>query len=258
MPFADLSGARLHYELRGAPSSEVLVLAHSLGANLHMWDKIVPALEQHYRVLRYDTRGHGSSSVPASACTITQLAGDVVELLNHLQIERAHFCGLSLGGVVGMSLGIHESQRIGRLILANTAARIGTREGWEERIAAVRASGLQELATAALERWFTAEFHKAAPQEMETIRSMIANTSVQGYIACCEALRDADLRPEVASIQARTLIITGSEDPATPPADGLWLHQAVQGSACVELPTAHLSAWERPEEFQHAVIDFLR
>lgn len=257
MPFADLDGVRLYYELSGAPPADVLVLAHSLGASLRMWDRIVPALERRYQVLRYDTRGHGESGIPAAPCTVAELAGDAVALLDHLGHDSAHFCGLSLGGVVGMQLCIHQARRIERLVLANTGARIGTREGWQERIAAVRASGLGPIGEQAVGRWLTPEFVQANPAEAKSVRSMVANTSVEGYAACCAALRDADLRSGVSTIQTSTLIITGREDPATPPADGLWLQQAIKGSRYQELAAAHLSAWERPEEFQRLVLDFL-
>lgn len=258
MPFADLNGTRLHYSLSGARSSRVIVLAHSLGATCQMWQKIVPALASQFRVLQYDCRGHGSSSVSPAPYTLDELGNDLVALLDHLGIEHAHFCGLSLGGMVGMWLGIHEARRVDGLVLANTAARIGTREGWDERIATVRRSGLAQLANATLERWFTAPFRQGSLQEMDTIRTMIASTPPEGYVGCCAALRDGDLRPQVGTIRARTLVIAGSHDPATTPEDGRRLHEAVPNSSYVELETAHLSAWERPEEFQRAVLDFLR
>jgi 3-oxoadipate enol-lactonase len=160
--------------------------------------------------------------------------------------------------MVGMWLGIHEARRVDGLVLANTAARIGTREGWDERIATVRRSGLAQLANATLERWFTAPFRQGSLQEMDTIRTMIASTPPEGYVGCCAALRDGDLRPQVGTIRARTLVIAGGHDPATTPEDGRRLHEAVPNSSYVELETAHLSAWERPEEFQRAVLDFLR
>jgi 3-oxoadipate enol-lactonase len=257
MPIADLGRVSLHYEVSGPASGEVLVLAHSLGANLHMWDKIVPALEVQFRVLRYDSRGHGSSSVPPGLYSISELAGDAVALLNHLNFERVHFCGLSLGGMIAMWLGINEPLRVNRLIFANTGARIGTREGWEERIASVLSAGLEPLADAMLGRWFTQGFRQEHPQEMETIRTMIVNTSVEGYVGCVAALRDGDLRAAIPAIRAHALIITGNEDPATPPEHGRWLHATLPASTYVELEAAHLSAWECPEEFRRAVIDFL-
>ncbi len=257
MPTADLGKIRICYEVSGPASAEVIVLAHSLGANLHMWDKIVPALESRFRVLRYDSRGHGSSSVPSGPYSITELAGDAVALLNYLNLDRVHFCGLSLGGMIAMWLGINEPLRIDRLIFANTGARIGTREGWEERIASVRKAGMAPLAAATPGRWFTQRFRHEHPQEMEAIRTMIESTPVEGYVGCVAALRDGDLRPEIPAIRARALIITGNEDPATPPENGRWLHEKLPNSVYVELPAAHLSALERPKEFQRAVIDFL-
>ncbi len=257
MPTADLGKVHLHYEVNGPSSAEMIVLAHSLGANLHMWDKIVPALETRFRILRYDSRGHGSSSVPPGPYSIADLAGDAVALLNHLNLERVHFCGLSLGGMVAMWLGINEQRRINKLIMANTGARIGTREGWQERVAAVRNAGMEPLAVAMLGRWFTSRFRQEHLQEMDTIRMMIENTSIEGYAGCVAALQDGDLRAGIPEIFARALIITGNEDPATPPADGQWLHAMLPASVYVELKAAHLSAWESPEEFQRAMIEFL-
>ena len=257
MPTADLGKVRLHYEVSGPESGETIVLAHSLGANLHMWDKIVPVLEARFRVVRYDSRGHGGSSVPPGPYSIAELAGDAVELLNYLNLKRVHFCGLSMGGMIAMWLGINEPLRVDRLIFANTGARIGTRESWGERIAGVRKAGLEPLAGAMLGRWFTQRFRQEHPQDMETIRTMIESTSVEGYVACVAGLRDGDLRAEIPAIRARALIITGNEDPATPPVDGQWVHAALPTSVYVELKAAHLSAWERPEEFQRALINFL-
>jgi 3-oxoadipate enol-lactonase len=257
MPTAELGKVRIHYELSGAQSADVIVLSHSLGANLHMWDKIVPALERHFRVLRYDSRGHGESGVPPAPYTLSELGGDLLELLTLLDIETPHLCGLSLGGLVGMWIGINEPDRIKRLILANTAARIGTREMWKERIAGVRKAGMGPLSQTMLERWFTEGFRQLRPGEMETIREMIAATSSEGYVGCCAAIGAADLRGMIETIAARTLVITGSQDPATTPDDGRWLHAALENSVYVELQSSHLSAWERPEEFQRAVIDFL-
>jgi 3-oxoadipate enol-lactonase len=257
MPTADLGKVRLHYEVSGPASDEIIMLAHSLGANLHMWDKIVPALETRFRVVRYDSRGHGSSTVPSGPYSIAELAGDAAALLNHLHLESVNFCGLSLGGMIAMWLGINEPSRVNRLIFANTGARIGTREGWEDRIAGVRKAGMEPLADAMLGRWFTQQFRHGHPQEMESIRAMIESTPVEGYVGCVAALRDGDLRAEIQAIRARALIITGNEDSATPPENGRWVHEALPNSAYLELKAAHLSAWECPEEFQRAVIDFL-
>jgi 3-oxoadipate enol-lactonase len=257
MPKAENEGLRIHYELSGRGGSKTFVFSNSLGSNLRMWDKIGPLCEGKYRLLRYDTRGHGLSSTLPGPYTIAQLAGDLLFLLDHLGIERAHFCGLSLGGLVAMQLGIHAPERVDRLILANTAARIGTREMWEQRIADVESVGMAPLATAALDRWFTPSYSGGHPQEMKAIREMIAATSVMGYAACCGALRDTDLRNDIASIDARCLVIAGSHDPATPPADGRALHSLLRYAEYLELDASHLSAWERPAEFAGAVLAFL-
>jgi 3-oxoadipate enol-lactonase len=257
MPKAEIGDARLHYQLSGAPEGEILVFSNSLGSNLHMWDKLLPWFEKSYRVLRYDTRGHGQSSVPPGPYTIAQLGGDVVHLIDHLGLDHVNVCGLSLGGMVAMWLGTHAPQRVRRLVLANTGARIGTPQMWDERVATVQSSGMASLATTGLHRWFTPGYREHHPDEMEIIRSMIGQTNAQGYASCCGVLRDTDLRHEVRTIEAPCLVITGTYDPATPPSDGLALHSSLRHSSYVELDASHLSAWERAEPFADAVLAFL-
>lgn len=253
MPTTESGGVRLHYELSGNPRGAVLVLANSLGSNLHMWDKVLPAFESRYRVLRYDMRGHGESAVSLEPFTIEQLGRDVLQLLDEAEVDRASVCGLSLGGVVALWLGIHAPGRLQRLIFANTAARVGNLEMWEQRIATVRNTGMAPLAAATLERWFTPTYRAHHPEEMEQIREMIAATDPRGYLACCVALRDVDLRPQIGAVEAASLVITGTHDPATPPSDGRALHAALRKSRYLELDASHLSAWECAEEFAGAV-----
>jgi len=198
-----------------------------------MWDKVLPALESRYRVLRYDTRGHGKSSVAAEPFTIAELGGDVLRLIDALGVKRASVCGLSLGGLLALWLGVHAPARVDRLILANTAARIGSRELWEQRIATARTAGLSPLVEMMPGRWFTVGYRERHPEEMEQIREMMAETSPAGYIACCEVLRDTDLRDETTELKAPTLVITGTHDPATPPGDGQALHAGIQTKHCV-------------------------
>jgi 3-oxoadipate enol-lactonase len=257
MPTTESGGARLHYELSGNPRGAVLVLANSLGSNLHMWDKVLPAFESRYRVLRYDMRGHGESAVSPQPFTIEQLGRDVLQLLDEVKVDRASVCGLSLGGVVALWLGIHAPGRLERLIFANTAARIGNQEMWEQRIATVANTGMSPLAVATLERWFTPTYRARHPEEMEQIRAMIAATDPQGYLACCAALRDADLRGQIGAIEAASLVITGTHDPATPPSDGRAIHGALRTSRYLELNSSHLSAWECAQEFAAAVVQHL-
>jgi 3-oxoadipate enol-lactonase len=257
MPVADLGGVSLNYELTGDASRPVIVLVNSIGSNLHMWEKLCPALAERYTVLRYDARGHGLSSVPPAPYTIAELAGDLLGLLDHLKLDQVHLCGLSVGGMVGMWMGLHEPRRIQCLILANTAARIGTREGWTDRINAVRQQGMVPIAKATLGRWFTPRFQNDHPSEMDAIRSMLEKTPVEGYVGHCYALADADFRKEIAGIRARCLVIAGTHDPATTPDDARALHAALANSEYVELDASHLSAWERPNEFQNAVLHFV-
>jgi 3-oxoadipate enol-lactonase len=222
-----------------------------------MWDRVLPRLEEHYRVLRYDTRGHGASSVPAPPYTLDQLGHDVLLLLDQLEAGRVHFCGLSLGGVVGQWLAIHAPERIARLILANTAAQIGAQQLWEQRIATVQKEGMNVLADATLPRWFTAAYREQHSDEMAFLRRMIASTDPIGYTACCAVLRDSDLTGAIASIEAPCLVIAGTHDPATPPSDGQALAAAVSGAQYVELDASHMSAWEQADGFADAALSFL-
>jgi 3-oxoadipate enol-lactonase len=257
MPMIEIRDVRIHYELSGDESLPILVLGNSLGSNLHMWDKVLPRLEEQHHVLRYDMRGHGGSSVPAGPYTLDQLGSDVFSLLDFLGMDRVDFCGLSMGGQVAMWLSIHAPKRVNRIVLANTGARILTPEMWDLRIAAVRQNGIGVLAAATLERWFTPQYREQHPDEMSFIQAMIASTNTAGYCACCSALRDVDLRTEIHSIATPALVITGTRDPATPPSDGRAICSALPNSEYLELDSSHLSAWERADEFANAVLAFL-
>lgn len=257
MPTAESNGVMLHYEISGRADAPLLILLNSLGSSLHMWDKLLPVFEASFRVLRTDTRGHGQSGVAAESFTIADLGRDVLNLMDAVQAEKASICGVSLGGLVGLWLGIHASDRVDRLILANTAAKIGTKEMWEQRIETVNAPGMAALAAATLGRWFTADYRNKHPDEMEKVRGMIAATDPQGYTACCAVLRDADLRGDAVQVKAASLVITGTYDPATPPSDGRALHAVIRHSRCVELNASHMSAWECADEFAGAVVEHL-
>jgi 3-oxoadipate enol-lactonase len=257
MPQADLTHARLHYEIDGPADAPGIVFSHSIGANLAMWDAVLPHFAGRFRVLRYDARGHGASTVPPGPYTIADLGGDVLELLDALGIRRSNFCGLSMGGMIGMWLAVNAPERIGRLILANTGARIGTEKLWNDRIDAVRQGGVAAIADLILERWFTARFRQESPVTIETVRSMIVATSQDGYVNCCAAIRDEDLTESVDHIEAPSLILTGAWDPATPPSDGRILEEKIPRAAYVELATSHLSAIEDPMGFSGAVLNFL-
>ncbi len=257
MPFVEAGDLRMHYALTGVPNAPVVVLSNSLGTNFSMWDSQLPALDKNFRVLRYDTRGHGQTAVTSGPYTIEQLARDVLRLLDALRIERVHFCGLSLGGVTGMWLARHAAERLGKLVLCNTAAKIGTTEAWNTRIENVRKGGMKTVAAGVAERWFTPEFRAGSPEVVASAQRMIENSPSEGYMACCAAIRDTDERATISAIRVPTLVITGAKDPATPPADGRFLAERIPGAQCAELAAAHLSNVEAPEQFTATLIRFL-
>jgi 3-oxoadipate enol-lactonase len=255
--FADIDGVRSRYRFDGPAAAPVLVLSNSLGTDLSMWAPQLPALARRFRVLRYDSRGHGASGVPPGPYTIEHLGRDVVGLLDGLGIDRVHFCGLSMGAMTGMWLGIHAPARLHRLALANTAARIGPPDNWNARIEKVRAGGMAAISQAVLERWFTPEFRAKHPDRITAMRQMLERSPAEGYVACCAAVRDMDQRDAVAGIGAPTLVIAGTHDAATPPADGRFVAEHIAGARYVELDAAHLSNIEAGARFTDALLSFL-
>lgn len=257
MPFADLNDLRIHYELSGPPGAQTLILSNSLGSNFSMWDLQVSALARHFFVLRYDTRGHGQSSIPAGPYTIEHLAHDVLALMDYLHFGRAHFCGLSMGGSTGMWLGVHAPQRFHKLVLSNTAAKIGTPEVWNPRMEAVRNGGLKAISSGVISRWLSESFRiKFTEVAAKTLR-MLESTDPKGYLANCAAIRDFDAREAVSSISLPTLVIAGTHDVSTTPSDGRYLAQNIPGARYVELDAAHLSNIEQSELFTSEVAKFL-
>lgn len=257
MPFAELADVRLHYQLDGDESLPVLVLSNSLGTSFAMWDPQIPALTEHFRVLRYDTRGHGQSSVTEGPYTIPQLGGDVIALLDHLGLQRVHFCGLSMGGITGMWLALHHADRLERLVLCNTAAYIGPSENWTNRAAAVERDGVGSIAAAVVDKWLTPDFAAQQPALVQQLRAMLSATDARGYAANCRAVRDSDLREAIRGIVTPTLVIAGSGDMPTPPADGRYLAETIAGARYAELYAAHLSNLQQPDAFSQAVVEFL-
>lgn len=257
MPFADLAGVKLHYQFDGDESLPVLVLSNSLGTSLDMWKPQIAALTQRFRVLRYDTRGHGQSSVTEGPYSIARLGGDVIALLDHLGLQRVHFCGLSMGGITGMWLGVHHGDRLNKLILCNTAAYIGPPENWTNRAAAVERDGVASIAAAVVDKWLTPDFAAQQAELVQTLRAMLGATDARGYAANCRAVRDSDLRNDVQRIATPTLVIAGTGDIPTPPADGRYLAENIPGAKYVEQYAAHLSNLQQVEGFNQAVLEFL-
>lgn len=257
MPVLDTGEAQINFRWDGPADAPTLVLSGSLGTHLGMWDAQIPAFARHFRVLRYDARGHGASSVPPAPYTLEQLGRDVTMLLDSLSIEGVHFCGLSIGGMVGLWLGVHARERLDKLVVCNSAARIGTSESWSARIDAVKKSGMTAITPVALERWFTEDFRRRDPLAVERVRQMLLSTPVEGYAGACAALRDADMREDIVRIRATTLVVAGAHDPATTPADGKFIADRIAGASYVELEAAHLSNIEAKQRYNQAVLEFL-
>jgi 3-oxoadipate enol-lactonase len=250
-------GRRIAIHIDGPVHAPSLLLSNSLGTTFRMWDAQIPALSAEFRVIRYDSRGHGQSDAPAGDYSITRLAADALAVLDSLHIESAAFVGLSKGGMVGQWLGAHAPQRLTRLVLANTAAWMGPPQAWQQRIDAVRETGMAAITDAVLERWFTPGFRAQAPQAVAPVRDMLLATPPQGYAGCCAAIRDMDQRDSLSAIAAPTLVIGGLQDPATPPAKAEEIADGVPGAHLVMLDAAHLSNIEQPRAFTAALLDFL-
>lgn len=267
MPFANLANAsaragkgdpvRLHYQLEGQIDAPVLVLSNSLGTTLEMWEPQMPALLERFRVLRYDGRGHGQSEITPGPYSIAQLAGDVVALMDYLEIGRAHFCGLSMGGMIGMWLGTHLGRRLDRLVLANTAAKIGTPDGWNARMVRVTSEGMAAIVPGVVDVWFTKNFQNYAQRQVGLVRDMLLASPPLGYVANCAAVRDMDQRDAIAAIAVPTLVIAGRHDMSTPPESGRFVAEKIPGARFVELNAAHLSNWEVAQAFTSQLVDFL-
>jgi 3-oxoadipate enol-lactonase len=257
MPFTDCGDLRVHYEVTGPANAPVLLFSNSLGTNFSMWDSQLAAVEKQFRVLRYDTRGHGRTTVTPGPYTIELLGRDVLRLLDRLKIERVNFCGLSKGGMIGMWFGVHAPERLHKLILCNTAAKIGTVESWNGRIKSVREGGMKSIAPAVIERWFTPEFRERSPEIISQTKRMIGNSPAEGYIACCGAIRDMDQRDTISAIRIPTLVISGTRDPVIPLGESHFISEQIPGAHSVDLEAAHLSNIEASEKFTSAIIRFL-
>jgi 3-oxoadipate enol-lactonase/4-carboxymuconolactone decarboxylase len=237
----------LHYRLDGDEDAPPLLLLCPIGTELHAWDPLIPALARHHRVIRCDTRGHGKSPAPKGPYTIAELGSDVIALLDGLGVPRASVCGSSLGGMIAMWLAVHEPARVDRLALLCTAAQLGTAQGWHERAAQVRAQGTREAGKQSVPRWFTPAFAARMPALIAEMEDMVARTPAEGYAACCEAVASWDIRPQLASIAAPTLVIAGAEDAATTPAYAYAIGAAVPECRVeVIAGAAHFAAVERP------------
>jgi 3-oxoadipate enol-lactonase len=259
MPHIAVRGvASLAFDVDGPAGAPALLFINSIAATRALWDAQAAALGDRFRIVRYDARGHGESSVVPGPCTIDDLGRDALAVLDAAGIEAVHVCGLSLGGLTAQWLGVHAPARVRSLVLANTAARIGTVESWTARIALVREKGMAAVADLVLPNWFTPEFRARHPEVVNRFRQAIESTPVEGYLACCAALRDADLRDQVAAIGCPTLAIAGARDTATPPEALAFICDRVPGARMVTFDAGHLTNVECAEAFTREIVEFLQ
>ncbi|MCA1442957.1 3-oxoadipate enol-lactonase [Ensifer sp. IC4062] len=262
MSYLDLATHRLHFRVDGdtdgSQNKPWLMFCNSLGTDLHMWDMQVAALSRDFRLLRYDRRGHGLSSAPPPPYALPDLGNDVLALLDALEIERAHFCGLSIGGLTGQWLGIHAGHRLGKIVLCATSAKVGTTEGWTTRMNIVRECGLAPLTAATADRWFTPGFNAVEPGTVGKVIDSFVATSIDGYIGCCAALAGGDLREDIERIVNPLLAISGDDDPVCPPADLENIAGCVLQGRHLSLPGRHVVNIESSQAFNAALLEFLR
>tara|TARA_Y100000782_G_C10187104_1_gene267351 strand:- start:1329 stop:2456 length:1128 start_codon:yes stop_codon:yes gene_type:complete len=247
---------KTNYKLSGTPNSPVLIFSNSLGSTLEMWDELVPYLLPYFRILQYDTRGHGGSDAPSDPYTIETLGQDVLQLMDDLNIEKAAFCGLSMGGLIGQWLGINAPERFTHLILSNTAAKIGTEERWSERIQNITENGMSVLADSTMSVWFTDGFRQQHPAKEQWARTMVLENNITGYANCCAAIGAADFRATIKNIPLKTLVITGDEDPVTTAEHAEFMANEIPDAHVQLFPARHLASTELPEAFAKALIDF--
>jgi 3-oxoadipate enol-lactonase len=258
MPVIQSDGCPINVETEGRADAPVLMMCNSLGTDLHMWDPQAPAFAREFRLVRYDRRGHGKSGVPKGPYTMEQLGRDALAVMDALGLAKVSWCGLSMGGMVGQWLGANAPGRINRLILSNTHSYYPDKAMWDDRIRMAQQKGIAGMVDATMERWFTKEFRERAPDRIAVMRDMFLKTQLDGFLGCCHAVRNMDLRDTHARIAAPTLVIVGAKDPATPPAAGEAIQQAIKGARLASIDAAHISNFEQPQVYVDTVLGFLK
>ncbi len=257
MKLVDVGDVRLHYRIDGPEDGAPVVFANSLGTDMRLWDPILPLLPPGLRLIRFDKRGHGLSTCPPSPYSMGALVSDTERLLDHLQVKDCVFVGLSIGGMIAQGLAVKRLDLIRAMVLSNTAAKIGTPELWDARIADVEDGGIEKLADAVMERWFSTKF-RASP-ELELWRNMLTRQEDQGYMGCSAAISGTDFYTTTAGLRLPTLGIAGSEDGSTPPDLVRETVDLIPGSEFHLIRKAgHLPCVEQPEEYARVLSDFLR
>ena len=253
--------SQINYEVSGPDNAPVVALSHSLACNLYMWDPQMQALEQHFRVLRYDTRGHGNSPATPEPYSLDLLGDDALALLDALNIEQVHWVGLSMGGMIGQNLALRAPERLLSLSLCDTMGKVPdeAQSVWRDRIATVRSNGMEGVVEATLQRWFTTEYLSQDPAPVKLIRQYILSTPMTGFIGCCEAIRGLNYLDQLNTVNLSTLVIVGEQDAGTPVAASEAMHAQLPNSELVVLPNAsHLSNIEQADAFSTALIKFLQ
>jgi 3-oxoadipate enol-lactonase len=257
MPMIDADGCLLNVTVEGRDGGPTLMLSNSLGCTLQMWEPQMRALTQVFRVIRYDRRGHGKSAVPPGPYSVERFGRDVLAILDDLNIEKVHWVGLSMGGMVGQWLGANAPERIGKLVLSNTSSHYPDPSFWEARIKAVREGGLAPIADTVIAGWLTQDFRERHPEVAEKMKAMLTATPVEGYIASCEALAKLDVREDLPKIKSPTLVIAGRYDKSTPIAMAEAIRSKIPGASMTILDAAHISNVEATLAFNDAVLGFL-
>ena len=257
MPTFISNDATINYASFGDANKPGVIFSNSLGTNYGMWQQQFNHFKNDYFVICYDTRGHGASTAPQGPYSIEQLGQDVIHLLDHLNINKATFCGISMGGLTGQWLAIHQPERFNHVIVCNTAAKIGQEQAWLDRAALVREQGLSPIAATAASRWFTDPFIQSQATIVETLSNDLAASSAEGYANCCEALAKADLREQLKDITVPVLIVAGMQDPVTTLTDGQFMLDHIPHAQMFEINASHISNIECPNEFNQAVQRFI-
>ncbi|MFN4100339.1 MAG: 3-oxoadipate enol-lactonase [Pararhodobacter sp.] len=256
MPMADLGDLRLHYQLDGDPEGAPLVLIHALGTDLHLWDRLLPLLPPGLNILRYSLRGHGQSDAPPAPYAMGALVRDAERLMDHVGMKDALVLGLSIGGLVAQGLAVKRLDLVRALVLSNTAAKIGNADLWRQRIAQIEAGGLEAIAGATLERWFSKDFRTSA--DAGALRARLTSTPLHGYLGCCHAIAGTDFYTPTAGLRLPLLAIAGSEDGSTPPDLVRETADLVPGARFVLIRGAgHLPCVDQPELYAEALGAFL-
>ena len=258
MPTFTSNDAQINYQTFGDATKPALIFSNSLGTNFKMWQAQIDFFQQDFFVICYDTRGHGASSAPQGPYSIDQLGQDVVNLLDHLNVEKAAFCGISMGGLTGQWLAIHRPERFNQVVVCNTAAKIGQEQAWNDRAALVREQGLQPIASTAASRWFTEPFIQSNATVVNNLQNDLAAGSAEGYASCCEALAKADVREQLKDITVPVLVVAGQQDPVTTVVDGQFMVERIANSQLFEINASHISNVELSNEFNQAVKQFIQ